>query len=185
MSGRVVLDPSRVAAQIVSGLGFIGGGIIFVKRDIMRGLTTAATVWLTAAIAAAAAAGLPLLAVVGTIAYFATILLLPAASRVVARAVGTDRPTLQVSYLDRRGLLRQILQAVTQAGYSVAELSTSRQTPPELLANDAAEEAARAPDRTATIRVLLDGRGNLDTLMTVLNEMPGVLSATSQAEPED
>lgn len=38
----VVLDPSRVAAQIVSGIGFIGGGLIFVQRDVVRGLTTAA-----------------------------------------------------------------------------------------------------------------------------------------------
>jgi putative Mg2+ transporter-C (MgtC) family protein len=38
----VALDPSRVAAQIVSGIGFIGGGIIFVRRDTVRGLTTAA-----------------------------------------------------------------------------------------------------------------------------------------------
>ena len=37
---HVVLDPSRVAAQIVSGIGFIGGGLIFVRRDSVRGLTT-------------------------------------------------------------------------------------------------------------------------------------------------
>ena len=34
---RVSLDPSRVAAQIVSGIGFIGGGLIFVRRDVVRG----------------------------------------------------------------------------------------------------------------------------------------------------
>ncbi len=56
-TGRIELDPSRVAAQIVSGLGFIGGGIIFVKRDSVRGLTTAASIWLTAAIGSAAGAG--------------------------------------------------------------------------------------------------------------------------------
>src|SRR5450759_3096166 len=41
--GRVVLDPSRVAAQIVSGIGFIGAGLIFVRGDRVKGLTTAAT----------------------------------------------------------------------------------------------------------------------------------------------
>jgi putative Mg2+ transporter-C (MgtC) family protein len=50
------LDPSRVAAQIVSGIGFIGGGIIFVKRDMVRGLTTAAGVWVTAAVGMASGA---------------------------------------------------------------------------------------------------------------------------------
>jgi putative Mg2+ transporter-C (MgtC) family protein len=59
-SGRVVLDPSRIAAQIVSGIGFIGGGLIFVRKDIVRGLTTAATVWLTAAVGMACGAGLPI-----------------------------------------------------------------------------------------------------------------------------
>ena len=35
-SGRVVVDPSRVAAQIVSGIGFIGGGVIFMRRDAVK-----------------------------------------------------------------------------------------------------------------------------------------------------
>ena len=54
---RVVLDPSRVAAQMVSGIGFIGGGVIFMRRDLVRGLPTAASVWLTAALAWRAAPG--------------------------------------------------------------------------------------------------------------------------------
>ena len=40
----VVLDPSRVAAQIVTGVGFLGAGLIFVRRDSVRGLTTAAAI---------------------------------------------------------------------------------------------------------------------------------------------
>src|SRR5579864_4436489 len=43
--GRVVLDPSRMAAQIVSGIGFIGGGVIFLRKDLVRGLATATTIW--------------------------------------------------------------------------------------------------------------------------------------------
>src|ERR1700728_897125 len=66
----VVLDPSRVAAQIVTGIGFIGGGVIFVQRDIVRGLTTAAAVWLTASVGMACGAGLPILAIFVTVAYF-------------------------------------------------------------------------------------------------------------------
>src|SRR5271157_5839009 len=62
-NGRVVLDPSRVAAQIVTGIGFIGGGVIFVRKDLVRGLTTASIVWLTAAVGMAAGAGLPILAI--------------------------------------------------------------------------------------------------------------------------
>lgn len=74
---RVVVDPSRIAAQIVSGIGFIGGGIIFKQQSDVRGLTTAAAVWLTAAIGAACAAGLPILASIATALYFVTVAFFP------------------------------------------------------------------------------------------------------------
>ncbi len=75
--GRIVLDPSRVAAQIVSGIGFIGAGLIFVHEDKVRGLTTAATVWLVTGIGMACGAGMLLLAVAVTLAYFVVALLFP------------------------------------------------------------------------------------------------------------
>ncbi|MDX1901619.1 MAG: MgtC/SapB family protein [Gammaproteobacteria bacterium] len=50
-------DPSRVAAQIVSGVGFLGGGVIFRKENSVSGLTTAATLWATAAVGLAVAFG--------------------------------------------------------------------------------------------------------------------------------
>lgn len=64
------LDPSRIAAQIVSGIGFIGGGLIFVRKDIVHGLTTAATIWLTAAIGMASGAGMYTLATLTCAGYF-------------------------------------------------------------------------------------------------------------------
>ena len=67
--GTVQLDPSRVAAQIVSGLGFIGAGVIFTHSGSVKGLTTAAALWLTAAVGAACAAGLPILAALATGSY--------------------------------------------------------------------------------------------------------------------
>ena len=56
-------DPSRVAAQIVTGIGFLGAGTIFLRKDLVRGLTTAATIWATAAVGMAA----------GTEQYFAAV----------------------------------------------------------------------------------------------------------------
>jgi putative Mg2+ transporter-C (MgtC) family protein len=67
---KIVLDPSRVAAQVVSGIGFLGAGLIFVRADAVKGLTTAATVWLTAGIGMACGAGLLLLATAATAGYF-------------------------------------------------------------------------------------------------------------------
>ena len=74
VSQNVNLDPSRVAAQVVSGIGFVGAGIIFVQRGTVRGLTTASTAWMAAAIGLACGAGLPLLAVVVTVLHFGIIL---------------------------------------------------------------------------------------------------------------
>src|SRR5579875_2564949 len=48
--GHIVLDPSRVAAQIVTGIGFIGAGLTFVQGAAVKGLTTAATVWMVTAV---------------------------------------------------------------------------------------------------------------------------------------
>ncbi len=67
-AGRSVVDHSRVAAQVVSGIGFIGGGVIFMRRDLVRGLTTAASPWPTAALGMACGAGLPVLAAATAIA---------------------------------------------------------------------------------------------------------------------
>ena len=82
----VVLDPSRVAAQIVTGVGFLGAGLIFVRRDSVRGLTTAAAIWVTAAIGAAAGAGLPVLAVLTTGIYFLVAVVFPVAARRLPRS---------------------------------------------------------------------------------------------------
>lgn len=54
----VRLDPSRIAAQVVSGIGFIGAGTIILQKQIVRGLTTAAGVWATSGIGLAIGAGM-------------------------------------------------------------------------------------------------------------------------------
>jgi putative Mg2+ transporter-C (MgtC) family protein len=65
-SKNVVLDPSRVAAQVVSGIGFLGAGAILARGEIVRGLTTAASIWTVAAIGLAVGGGLYFAAGVST-----------------------------------------------------------------------------------------------------------------------
>lgn len=60
-------DVARVAAQIVSGIGFIGAGMIVYRKNAVHGLTTAAGVWATAGIGMACGAGLYFVAVGGTL----------------------------------------------------------------------------------------------------------------------
>ena len=62
----VTLDPSRVAAQVVSGIGFIGAGTIIFQKQIVRGLTTAAGLWATAGIGLAVGAGMYVIGIANT-----------------------------------------------------------------------------------------------------------------------
>jgi putative Mg2+ transporter-C (MgtC) family protein len=118
---RVVVDPSRIAAQIVSGIGFIGGGVIFVRKDLVRGLTTAATVWLTSAIGMACGAGLPILAVAVTAGHFVVIGLFPAIERRLPKSRWAPSQ-LQVSYRGARGALREVLALCTQHDFTVSRV---------------------------------------------------------------
>ena len=63
---HVILDPSRVAAQVVSGIGFLGAGAILLRGEVVRGLTTAASTWAVAAVGLAAGGGLYFAATIAT-----------------------------------------------------------------------------------------------------------------------
>ena len=64
---NVVLDPSRVAAQVASGIGFIGAGTIILRREIVKSLTTAASIWAVAAVGLAVGGGMLLAGVATTV----------------------------------------------------------------------------------------------------------------------
>lgn len=120
--GTSVLDPSRVAAQIVSGVGFLGAGIIITRRGAVHGLTTAAAVWESAAIGMAAGAGLLFLAVVVVVLHFVSTLgLMRAERRLSARVRGSIQ--LHVVYEDGRGVLRRLLHACGERNWQLTELT--------------------------------------------------------------
>src|SRR5206468_7407580 len=99
--GLIAVDPSRVAAQIVSGIGFLGAGIIIFRRGSVHGLTTAAAVWESAATGMAAGAGLLLLAITVTAMPFLIIVaFMPLANQLSARLAGSV--TMHVSYEEGR-----------------------------------------------------------------------------------
>lgn len=64
---RTNMDPARIAAQIVVGVGFIGGGLIFKDDNKVSGLTTAASIWLTAALGTAIGAGMYFTALIAAV----------------------------------------------------------------------------------------------------------------------
>jgi putative Mg2+ transporter-C (MgtC) family protein len=68
LAGNVIrTDPTRIAAQIVTGIGFLGAGAIIREGPLVRGLTTAATLWVVAAIGMASGAGYYTAAITGTV----------------------------------------------------------------------------------------------------------------------
>ena len=163
---HVTLDPSRVAAQIVSGIGFIGGGLIFVRRDAVRGLTTAAVVWLTAAVGMAAGAGLLLLAVLVTAGHFLVVF---GFTPLVARLPRSKYSAtwLLIRYVNGRGALRDALAECTRRNFTVSNLSV---------------EQREDRQGIATVRVLIRGGGPVTDLTTALSEVEGMVSVSSDEE---
>ncbi len=163
LGDHVTLDPSRVAAQIVSGIGFIGGGLIFVRRDAVRGLTTAAVVWLAAAVGMAAGAGLWLLAVLVTAGHFVVLFgLTPLAERLPHSKHAPSR--LRLVYTEGRGVLRQALTLCTDDGFAVGDLFIDQTTgePP-----------------TVSVSLALRGGGSVNALVAGIADLPGVLAVSS------
>ncbi|MCO5143877.1 MAG: MgtC/SapB family protein [Oligoflexia bacterium] len=78
-------DPGRIAAQIVSGIGFLGGGMIIQSGGAVSGLTSAATVWVVAAIGVCIGLGYPIMATIFTVTVFFTLSIL---SKVDNRLLG-------------------------------------------------------------------------------------------------
>ena len=166
LSDHVVLDPSRVAAQIVTGIGFLGAGLILTRRGTVRGLTTAASVWETAAIGMAAGAGLWLLALVVTGVHFIVAYGFTAITR---RMPGSREAQLQleVVYQDGRGLLRDVLAGITSSGWIVSR-TEQHQT----------EEGA------VSLTLEVSGPLDADKLLNALNVIDGVQSVQLLAEDD-
>jgi putative Mg2+ transporter-C (MgtC) family protein len=82
---HVSFDPSRVAAQVVSGMGFLGAGTIIIQKQIVKGLTTAAGLWVTAAIGLVIGSGLYEIGVYGTV---LTLLVLEVFRQISNRLIG-------------------------------------------------------------------------------------------------
>jgi putative Mg2+ transporter-C (MgtC) family protein len=98
---HVSLDPSRVAAQVVSGIGFLGAGSILLRGEIVRGLTTAASLWTVAAVGLAAGGGLYLAAASATV----IILIILAGVKPLERWYFSSRQKREVMISAERGRL--------------------------------------------------------------------------------
>ena len=128
-SGNV--DPMRVAAQVASGIGFVGAGAILRQGLTVRGLTTAATLWSSAALGVAAGAGFFPGALAGFAAVFGALFALRYVRDATRRVRGlaelddleVDDIVLEVDYERGRGTLSYLISAIDDAGAEITGLS--------------------------------------------------------------
>jgi putative Mg2+ transporter-C (MgtC) family protein len=112
-------DPGRLAAQVVSGIGFLGAGTIIFRKDAVRGLTTAASVWTVAGIGLACGLGRFELAVAGAV----VSLVILAGLRPLEELLGTKRRTvLRVKIAPAKVRISTLLEVVARAGALVERL---------------------------------------------------------------
>ena len=129
IAGQAPVDPTRIAAQIVSGIGFLGAGAILKYGTSIRGLTTAASLWTAAAVGMAAGAGEWLIAAVGT---FIVIFSLWPLNRLVERMhkPGTRalRLRMEVGRLEALGDVSRLLadRRVEMAGINTQRMGKGR-----------------------------------------------------------
>ncbi|VEI02345.1 putative Mg(2+) transport ATPase [Acidipropionibacterium jensenii] len=159
MGGDIRLDPSRVASQVVSGVGFLGAGLIMTQHSRVRGLTTAASVWESSAIGMAAGAGLWVLAVAVTAMHFLITFGFNALERILPTR-GRGLIHLDVTYCDGLGLLRTLLSSITRAGWAV----------------ERAVPRSRHASGSARLILELEGPRQTEALMSGLADLEGVLS---------
>ncbi len=119
-------DGSRVAAQVVTGVGFLGAGLIFVRRDSVRGLTTAASIWLVSAVGMAAGSGMLFVASAATLLYLGVTVGIRPISRRMPHSSSTVS-SIRITYEDGRGLLRTIMQTIGSVGIRVGDTRVSEQ----------------------------------------------------------
>lgn len=108
----VSLDPSRVAAQVVSGIGFIGAGTIILQKQIVRGLTTAAGIWATAGIGLAVGAGMYAISIAATLLTLVGLELLS----ILFKSIGMKSSIITFSTFNK-DILREVAQRFSSKDY--------------------------------------------------------------------
>lgn len=166
---HISLDPSRVAAQVVSGIGFLGAGSILLRGEIVRGLTTAASLWTVAAIGLAVGGGLYVAAIAAT----AIILFILAGIKPLERWYFSTRQRRELLIAAERGRLTlPVLQR--ELGPITGRIST--------FVVQHNEEAADIDD--VLIAFTRMSAQEFNTMLERLQEVPGVLKLEVKGQPD-
>jgi putative Mg2+ transporter-C (MgtC) family protein len=158
-------DPMRVAAQVASGVGFIGAGAILRDGAGIRGLTTAAAVWVASALGVAAAAGLPVVAFAGMALVLLSLTGLRAARNRGLPGLASHRHLIELAYRPGHGTIGPIVRAINDINAQLEHL-----------------EISDAPDlREVQMLVRTRTGGEIAALMATIADRPEVVRAQRHA----
>lgn len=153
-------DPGRIAAQVVSGIGFLGAGVIFMRRNVVHGLTTAASLWAVSGIGLAAGGGLLITAAIAT--FFLLLIsggLLPVKQRLFHQEAEEHRVRLHLS--DTSSVIRDIREMASGSpGFTIASLDL--------------ESTVDKKRTVLEIRIRVDDPDDAIEIVHKLEHLPGV-----------
>ncbi|MCG0238009.1 MAG: MgtC/SapB family protein [Firmicutes bacterium] len=157
-------DPGRIAAQIVSGIGFLGAGTIMREGVTVRGLTTAASLWVVAAVGMAVGSGLYLEAAAASVLILLTLTVLRKVEERFIRIAGVQTLTVQV--MDTPGRLGDLASVIARHGGNIRSVSLRGGTAPGTV--------------EITFRLRLPPRADAEALVAELLTLDGVLQVTEE-----
>jgi putative Mg2+ transporter-C (MgtC) family protein len=154
-NGPIRADPGRIAAQIVTGIGFLGAGAILQSRRGVRGLTTAASIWVVAAIGMAVGAGAYFMAGAATVIVVLTLFALPQLEYWLA-PFGRIERTIRIG-VNEDVDLNDVATRVRSHGLNIASLNVEHQADGTLLV--AVEGRGRAAQWQAAVQAFTASPG--------------------------
>lgn len=165
--GHASIDPTRIAAQVVSGIGFIGAGAIVRDGGSVRGVTTAAALWATAGLGMACGAGELSIAISAFLVVVATLIGLRLARERGPIAVLRHTEAVDITYRRGHGTLAPITAAIEDVGASLLQL------------------AIEDGDSDRRVHLVLRARhhDHLRTRLNTLAELPEVTEITYPLRP--
>ena len=158
---HTTLDPTRVASYIVAGIGFLGGGTIFLSQqnEKVKGLTTAATIWVIAAVGIACGIGMILEALVTTLMVLFILFLLPLGERVILPRASSNIRNLHIKATSISGqFIADIYETCTRNKVAIEKLSVIQEQEGEQI-----DIICRIPDQQTISKVI----GELHTLSNI------------------
>jgi Uncharacterized membrane protein len=162
VGNHIVLDPSRIAAQVVSGIGFIGAGMIIFQRETVRGLTTAAGLWATAGIGLAVGAGMYWISLSVTILVFCCLEFLH-----ISLAAFTVKHLKLTIGLAEKAFVPEVIKVITQKKITINTLEYQE---------GSGMEHPEKPEFILELDLELPPREDVSQLLKVVQNIAGVKS---------